>query len=98
MQSVLYCCAAPAILEAFSHLTSIHSHTPIRQQILQKEEGNSEVEEGRLMLGRVLELEKESLKILREEVERELEGRRIDVLFDIEEDSGEVQLIEEEMI
>lgn len=50
------------------------------------------------MLGRVLELEKETLKVLREEVERELEGRRIDVLFDIEEDSGEVELIKEEMI
>lgn len=30
LQSVLYCCVAPAILEAYSHLTSIYSETPIR--------------------------------------------------------------------
>jgi hypothetical protein len=93
LQCVLYCCTAPALLQAFSHLASVFSDAPLADQLIQSEQGNAQIQNGQLILARVLELEKENIATLREEVERELESRHIDVLFDIEEDSGEIEII-----
>jgi hypothetical protein len=90
---VIYCFYMPRILASLSHLTSIFSQQPIKDQVTAESSHNASIETGKLLLAHALELETGKLHRIREEIEKELESRKIAVLFDIEEDSGEIEII-----
>lgn len=94
--SILYCCHMPRLLEWLSGIRTLFGDRPVAEQLTESFLGETGAETGRNVLVEVAEVEAERVGSVREAVERELERRQVQVLFEIEESSGEIEVIEEQ--
>lgn len=78
----------PKLLEWLAGLRTIFGDKPIAEQLTESFLGETGVETGRNVLVEVAEVEAERVGRVREAVERELDRRQLQVLFEIEESSG----------